>query len=111
MKTDAFYHIKNIGDKLKSLGAPDRVSDNVNWPNGATVADESVFGTEGIVIASGFLLRKVGTIYYLPRKMDGSFGTPVTLFQNPNFFYHQVEFFDVDGDGQVCLLFNASLIC
>lgn len=85
--------------------APIQIGGSVTWPNTASKAPSSLFGSEGVVISGGFLVpgKTNGGIWFTA-KNGASAGTLVPLFVAKGFFYHQAEFYDVNGDGQLDIL-------
>jgi hypothetical protein len=83
-----------------------KIGGSIVWPNTVTKAPSSLFGMEGMVVPGGFLVpgKTNGGISFAPGG-NGVYQDFITLFQNSNgYFYHQVEFIDVNGDGALDMI-------
>jgi hypothetical protein len=98
---DYTYLVNDANEILQGkLTTPEVIPGAITWPNLVQKAPESLFGKPGTIISGGFLV---------PGKSNGAitFATEAgytELFRAKGYFYHQVEFYDVDGDGQLDIL-------
>ncbi|KAJ3091796.1 hypothetical protein HK102_013387 [Quaeritorhiza haematococci] len=104
--TDKVWHIANI-DTVKSnpsiLNKPPHINGFITWPNEITVGPAAVFGQESVVVAGGWFVptKRTGGVWYAVRNQDGSFQDWIPVVQKPEWFYHRVLYYDMDGDGQL----------
>jgi hypothetical protein len=95
--TDYVYIVPNIEWQLTTQIKPAVVTDKIIWPNGIVAADQLV--EYSIIVPSGFLVpgKSNGNLYYMSR--DG----PLALVPSDrtNWFYHDADFKDMDGDGHI----------
>lgn len=102
---DAVHRINDISTlPAVGLGQLDatKVSGSITWPNDISLAPAEVFGTEGVVVGGGFLVptKTDGGIYYSANSRSRS--TSWTKLAGPSdWWYHRVEFADMDNDGVV----------
>jgi hypothetical protein len=106
---DARY--ATLGNNVPNL---EMIEGDVTWPNYVVQAPRSVFGTDGIVVAGGFLppTKTNGGIWFSERFLkilnyrseNGEQGKMIKLFGAKNYFYHQIQFYDVDKDGELDIL-------
>jgi hypothetical protein len=101
------YYVSDANALLESTPTlkPTLVAGSVTWPNTVTKAPSSLFGTDGVIISGGFLVpgSTDGGIWYSPR-INNQPDTIVPLFVSKGYFYHQAEFYDVNGDGLMDIL-------
>jgi hypothetical protein len=78
---------------------------SVTWPNYIQKAPESLFGIDGVVISGGFLVpgRTNGGLWF-SSFVNNIPGPHIELFRGKDYFYHQVEFYDVNQDGKMDIL-------
>jgi hypothetical protein len=95
--TDHVYIFLNVQWQLTTQIKPELVTDQITWPNGIVPADELV--EYSIIVPSGFLVpgKSNGNLYYISKP------GPIALVPNDktNWFYHDADFKDMDGDGHV----------
>lgn len=99
---DAVRHIPNLKDQVSADAfkeAPIKdLSRAINWPNGVQLAPEGMFEEESLVVAGGFLPpgRATGDISVVSTES----GSKKSLTDpKSGWFYHQVEFHDMNADG------------
>ena len=103
---DSVSRIDDLAGLVKSGDFSDakvsKVSGSVTWPNDVTAAPSDVFGTDGFVVAGGFLVpgKGNGGIWFSPTSSTGQSGKLVKLGGQSGWFYHRVIFADMDMDGQ-----------
>lgn len=76
---------------------------DIRWPNDVTVVPKEMFGKEGVLVASGFMLPKnnTGEVSFI----DIETGTKEKLTQDKKgWFYHKAIPFDLKNDGNVGVL-------
>jgi len=103
--SDRVYFIPDIGSfgDLVSI----QIKGSLVWPNELTYVSASLFGSEGVLVAGGFLvpLKSNGGIWFSPKTGSTAQGNWIEIFRNSNgFFYHRTFIFDVDADGQLDIL-------
>jgi hypothetical protein len=84
---------------------PIRIGGNVVWPNFVQDTPISLFGVPGVIISGGFLVpgRTSGGLWF-SSLVNGKPGDQVELYRGRDYFYHQVEFYDVNQDGKMDIL-------
>ncbi|CAF0972858.1 unnamed protein product [Rotaria sordida] len=95
--TDYVYSIPNIGQQLTTRITPTLVTDQIIWPNGIVAADRLV--EYSMIVPSGFLVpgKTNGNLYFIS---DTNI-IPLVPDDKKNWFYHDAEFKDMDGDGHI----------
>ncbi|XP_070563363.1 uncharacterized protein [Ptychodera flava] len=104
---DEIYMVRDIGSKLKNLGqvVPEVLSKNVDWPNEVKKVPDDVFGEDGYIwAATGFMVagKMAGYVGLLNPKKHGMPDVPNVISVNPGdvpWFYHRVEWIDMNNDG------------
>ncbi len=95
--TDHVYIVKNIEWQLTTTITPTLVTNQITWPNRVVAADQLVEYT--MIVPSGFLVpgKTNGNLYYINKT------EPTALVPNDktNWFYHDADFKDMDGDGHI----------
>ncbi|CAF1641317.1 unnamed protein product, partial [Adineta ricciae] len=95
--TDYVYNVPNIEWQLTTKITPTLVTNQIVWPNGIVPADPLV--EYSVIVPSGFLVpgKTNGNLYYISRS------GPIALVPDDktNWFYHDADFKDMDGDGHV----------
>lgn len=93
-------------------GASHDVANNIDWPNVATIVDETVFGFKAAIIGSGFLVpsHTTGGIWIVELAEEPKVLTsgPVKITKDlkswkpdSGWFYHQGTLVDMNGDGRL----------
>ena len=104
---DAVFAIPSPADLLipSAQPSPQKIPGSITWPNTATKAPSSLFGTEGIVVSGGFLVpgKSNGGLWFAKGE-KGEFDEFTQIFGSKGYFYHQTSFYDVDQDGQLDIL-------
>nr|KAJ3420269.1 hypothetical protein HK105_005878 [Polyrhizophydium stewartii] len=93
--------------KSPSTTSPQKLAGTVTWPNEIRDAPASLFGTEGIVAAGGFIVpgKTKGGLFFAPRFANGTHGALTQIFKpSSDWFYHRVAFYDVNKDGKLDIL-------
>lgn len=93
--TDYVYNVPDIGQQLTTKINPILVTDKITWPNGIVAADPLV--PYSIIVPSGFLVpgKTKGNLHFI----FGQTSTSLVPDDGKNWFYHDAEFKDMDGDG------------
>lgn len=105
---DGVWLIRDVGEGIGSPEAvtPERLTHEITWPNETLHVPREMFGSEGLIVSSGFLVpgRATGAVHWLPL-VPGRAARPVKLTQDrPGWFYHRAEWKDVDADGALDLV-------
>ncbi|XP_066268656.1 uncharacterized protein [Branchiostoma lanceolatum] len=103
---DYVWGVPDVGSRLQSPASwtPEVITYQLHWPNEVEPVPVDVFGKPGVVsVAGGF---------FLPTKSDGGLflidgwpdkaGSPVDISSDDekrDWFFHRVEWVDMDGDG------------
>lgn len=93
-------------------GESNDLATNIDWPNVATIVDESVFGFKAAIIGSGFLVpsHTTGGIWIVELDAEPKVlrSGPVKITKDLNswrpdsgWFYHQGTLVDMNGDGRL----------
>ncbi|CAF1114314.1 unnamed protein product [Adineta steineri] len=94
--TDYVYNVANIEWQLTTKITPTVLTNQIIWPNGIVPADTLI--PYSIIVPSGFLVpgKTNGNLYFISQT-----GSPTPLVPNDktNWFYHDADFKDMDGDG------------
>lgn len=106
--TDGVWLIRNLGTGIGAPEAitPERLTNQITWPNETLHVPREMFGSEGLIVSSGFLVpgRATGAVHWLPL-VPGRTSRPVKLTQDrPGWFYHRAGWKDVDADGALDLV-------
>lgn len=95
LTTDDVYVVSNIEWQLTVNITPTVLTNKIAWPNGVVAADPLV--PYSIIVPSGFLVpgKTDGNLYFINKE------GPTALVPNDgtNWFYHDADFKDMDGDG------------
>ncbi|KAK6172625.1 hypothetical protein SNE40_016242 [Patella caerulea] len=108
--TDGAYVVRNIGRYLSNIAAirPELITSQVTWPNEVAQVPDAVFGTSTISIAGGFLVpfKTNGAIKLADITSQASIKGPfdVTAGSSKEWFYHKVQWVDMDKDGDLDIL-------
>ncbi|KAI8839921.1 hypothetical protein BC829DRAFT_447062 [Chytridium lagenaria] len=103
--SDTGYFISNVGSTLNSFNTtvPAKIGGSLTWPNEIDAAPSKFFnGKDGVVAAGGFLVpgKSNGGIWFSEKTGAKTQGNWVPLFTSGSgYFYHRVQFADMDGDG------------
>jgi hypothetical protein len=100
----ALAYVPKIGEKLGALGSTREtvITNRIQWPNEAVVPPAGIFPSHGLVVTTGFLLigNTTGSVSFVAPN-----GTISKLTADRNdYFYHHVEFIDMNGDGRLDML-------
>ncbi|XP_076471194.1 uncharacterized protein LOC143301074 [Babylonia areolata] len=108
---DTVYQVTEIGRHLDDLSnAPvTEVTRGVTWPNEARQVPDAVFGRTGLIaVAGGFLvpLKDHGslTLFDLDLSPPAKHALTSSSGEDSKWFYHRVEWKDMNGDGLLDLL-------
>ena len=112
---DAVYATPNFSTAFKNLSSNsavptgNKIANGVTWPNGVKMAPAKMFPQPTLVVAGGFLPPgKVGAISLISNPgTQGASELKITKdkFAGPyGWFYHKVEFRDMDGDGDLDII-------
>ncbi|CAF1170957.1 unnamed protein product [Rotaria sp. Silwood1] len=95
--TDYVYNVPNIGQQLTTQITPTLITDQIIWPNGIVAADQLV--EYSMIVPSGFLVpgKSNGNLYFI----SDTDIIPLVPNDGTNWFYHDAEFKDMDGDGRI----------
>ncbi|KAL4225728.1 hypothetical protein ACF0H5_016417 [Mactra antiquata] len=103
--SDSVLLVRDIGSKLNNIASisPELLTTKVTWPNEVVAVPDNIFTSETIVIPDGFLVpfKTKGAIKIM-EITNGNINGPYTLSETDSagdWFYHRVEWFDMDGDG------------
>ncbi|CAF4110148.1 unnamed protein product [Rotaria socialis] len=98
--TDSVYSVPNIGQQLTTQIIPTRITSQITWPNGIVSADPLV--EYSMIVPSGFLVpgKTNGNLYFISETTI----TPLVPSDKTNWFYHDAEFKDMDGDGFIDII-------
>jgi hypothetical protein len=85
--------------------SPVSIPGKITWPNGIKEASTEIFGQKGIVAAGGFLTpgKGNGGLWFSPL-YDGEHGELIKIHSGRNYFYHQIEYYDVNQDGKLDII-------
>lgn len=83
---------------------------NIDWPNEATIVDETVFGFKAVIVGAGFLVpsHTTGGIWVMEASEEPvHLKEPVKITKDMNkpfrpdsgWFYHKASLVDMNGDG------------
>jgi hypothetical protein len=75
----------------------------IYWPNNVTPIDSQLFGKEGFLVASGFILKpgSVGGVFFIDQETFTA--TKITV-DRKNWFYHQAIPYNLKRDGNLGIL-------
>ncbi len=98
-------NIKSAFRRKSEKGATNEISltKDIYWPNNVTSIDEKLFGKEGFLVASGFILKpgSVGGVSFIDKE---SFTSTKITVDRKNWFYHQAIPYDLKRDGNLGIL-------
>lgn len=92
---DYVYNVPDIGRQITTQIVPMLVTDKIVWPNGVVAADPLV--EYSMIVPSGFLVpgKNNGNLYFI----SDTNAIPLVPNDGKNWFYHDADFKDMDGDG------------
>ncbi|XP_052799628.1 uncharacterized protein LOC128231181 [Mya arenaria] len=102
---DSVQLVRSVGAKLGNIGAitPEVVTKDVTWPNEISIVPDGVFNEKMLAIPDGFLVpfKTNGAVKLVDISTPGSSQGPYVLTDHSSgdWFYHRVEWHDMDGDG------------
>ncbi len=97
---DHIYSVRNI-EAIFDYAKPHAkvITHDIVWPNEVQYLDRSIWGKEGYLVTSGFLMptKTTGAVSFL----DAVTGVVTELTRRKfDYFYHRAEFVDVTGTGR-----------
>ncbi|XP_078584730.1 uncharacterized protein LOC144866912 [Branchiostoma floridae x Branchiostoma japonicum] len=106
---DYVWGVPDVGSRLQKPGSwtPEVITNQLHWPNEIEPVPVDVFGKGGVVsVAGGFFLptKTEGGLFLIdgwPGKAET--GSPADISSNDvkqDWFFHRVEWLDMDGDGR-----------
>ncbi|XP_019628570.1 PREDICTED: uncharacterized protein LOC109473102 [Branchiostoma belcheri] len=104
---DYVWGVPDVGSRLQSVSSwtPEIITNQLHWPNEAEPVPVDVFGKAGVVsVSAGFFLpTKTDGGLFLVDGWPGKAGSPVDISSDDekrDWFFHRVEWVDMDGDGR-----------
>jgi len=105
---DSVSYVQDIGSQLEDFSNIEAfvIPGSVTWPNEVKEGNTEIFGGNGIAVAGGFLVpfKSNGGIWYSPQNEQGDFTNWVNLYQKNGWFYHRIEYYDVNQDGKLDII-------
>lgn len=107
--TDTVQVVKDIGSHLNNLGSikPEVITRSVTWPNEISEVPDGIFQTKMLAVPEGFLvpLKTKGGISLIDISAQPPQGPyTITTSGGGDWFYHRVEWQDMDGDGDLDII-------
>lgn len=102
MGGDAISRVQFSQASLEDISSlkPMSISTKVTWPNEPVPVPEEIFGEDYLAVGTGFLVpgRSTGDVL-----ITNLYSTEQFAISTPKsgFFYHRVEWFDMNGDGRL----------
>ncbi|XP_071095836.1 uncharacterized protein [Haliotis cracherodii] len=102
--TDYAYIVRDVGRYMHNVESitPQKLTDKVTWPNEISGVPQYVFNTSMVAIPDGFLVpfKTKGGIKLVNITGSGaSIPVRITEESGEDWFYHRVQWVDMDNDG------------
>lgn len=102
--TDSVELVRHVGMFMNNVSAiiPEVVTKDVTWPNEISAVPAGIFQEKLLAIPDGFLVpfKTAGNIKLVDiTNRDNAVQYTITTSNGGDWFYHRVEWHDMDGDG------------
>jgi len=100
--SDSVTVVKNIGSHFDDIPSirPEVITTKTVWPNEISRVPDGIFNEDMLVIPDGFLVPfKTNGNIKLMDITNGNYAGPFSITNGGSWFYHRVQWYDMDGDG------------